>query len=75
MATETLTFYGTGDEAYELWHSGYLFYEQLVNYTEPNNTLRKQLLSWLRKGAALSRGDWIANGGDLTAPDEVTVWI
>lgn len=74
--TIELTFYGTGDEAYEWWEAGLRFYEWMADY-QYDTVLRKRLLSWLKRGAAISRKDYIRNLGDPDDPhaDKITVEV
>jgi hypothetical protein len=76
MSTIKLTFYGTGDEAYELWQAGYILYYKLADDSSAKY-MRKLLLNWLKKGAELSRKDYVEYFGDPDDKhaDKVTVEV
>lgn len=69
-----MTFYGTGDECYELWSQGVDFYKHL-NGCVNSATLKKRLLSWLKRSAQLSKRDYKTYYGDPDNPlaDKVTI--
>lgn len=76
MKKETLTFYGTGDESYELFAAGVEFLRKLRDASNCE-TLRDNLRGFLRRSAQLSKKDYDEYFGDSNDPnaDKATVEI
>jgi hypothetical protein len=69
-----LVYYGTGDEAYEMFQRGVRFLRDLEDCPSAA-VLREKVFAFLKRHAELSRGDYVANyGGDPDDPkaDKVT---